>query len=924
MESQPEPIKTARPVGGRLFSARRGSAWALLMLATACLLAPAPRAGAQKPRTADARVDPAEAERLAPVAAEPGGSTAPGRAPYDPAEAQRFRTLRQTILPEGRGEGQLRIRALDGFIDYDEEEQVFYGPGRTQIWYGKFYLEGDRVILDNRLQEIQAEGNVILRTTQEGMGETEIHASSMRYNFAENEGVGFDVSGQSPPVFFRTFPGKDPSLPPLQQVGQNEILLRNAAVTTCNFKVPHYSIRAGEVILFTQDRIFFRGAVLRVWNVPVFYMPFFSRSLREASPWYVQMGVNSRTGFRLRVGYEYHSFVQEPTFKDEDKYEIRSDSHTRVFADMLSSRGLGAGSAGEYFLEFGKHVGEFQVYGIEDLDHQVSDNKLAAGPDDKNGDTNEAERYQLFWKHRSRLTENLSFTGNVDWFSDPDLFYDILDLFADKESIRERVFERRARFSLTYLREAYVLRLMTDMKDRIGLNRYNDYSDPAGNNQDFDIDPGVELKNADANGISRTRWGRVAERYPQATAATRYLPFRGLPLFYMAEFNAYNNLDKGFNTLDGVDDSKVVGFDFYNQLLYQYRITERYVLLAKLGAGVGVANRSDSELGLTPSSRQPYDALNVIDDDGTFLIGTKKHNLDDINPLYALGDAELRFNARFSDALTGFLLWRYRETTSDFIGDFYANAGDVTSRADLYDYRLRRHIIQGNLNYRLIYPQLYTFMNAGWNLESQDSLFPNEDIGFWNVGGGWSNRRNTFRMRAMYGWRRMQLYSPSDPRSGDQDSTYFQLTGEYVPIHGRWYVKSRIKHETSTGQKVEASDSGDFTFFTEEGTRDRWDVTYGRQFGPKWNAEMRLQWDSEVQGLREMAFVLERDLHDAIGIIKIRTRQDITSAVSRSDNAQEMDISFGLKVKLPQQEGELGPRNATTLFAQQRQPVMAR
>src|SRR6185369_6101101 len=132
-------------------------------------------------------------------------------------------------------------------------------------------------------------------------------------------------------------------------------------------------------------------------------------------------------------------------------------------------------------------------------------------------------------------------------FSDPEVFYDILDFFADKDFVRERQPQRQARGALTYLREAYVARLLVEVKDRAGLNRYNNFSDPNDNNLDYEFDPGVSIADTQANSIGSSRWGRVTDRKPQFTFATRYLPFRRWPLHYMAEVTAYNNLDKGLN-----------------------------------------------------------------------------------------------------------------------------------------------------------------------------------------------------------------------------------------------------------------------------------------------------------------------------------------------------------------------------------------
>ena len=136
------------------------------------------------------------------------------------------------------------------------------------------------------------------------------------------------------------------------------------------------------------------------------------------------------------------------------------------------------------------------------------------------------------------------------------------------------------------------------------------------------------------------------------------------------------------------------------------------------------------------------DALEFVDGN-TFLVGRHRRSLDDIRPFYAWGDSEVKLNARFSDALTGFLRWRFRETVSDFIGDWYASIGHPTFREDLYNYKIREHWLEGNLNYRLARPLINLYTQAGLNLESKSDLYSKEPVAYWRNGVNWTNQRRT-------------------------------------------------------------------------------------------------------------------------------------------------------------------------------------
>lgn len=867
---------------------------------------------AASPAVAARALDPTEAARLARREPRADTETVPG------AIAERFRVVRGSPDPSAPGGESLRIRSLEGFIDYDEEEQVFYGPSRTQIWYGEFYLEADKVVLDNRLEEVQAEGNVILRIDSPEYPGVEFRCDSLRFSFTEYEGVAWNVSGEYPPVFLRGLKPGDPDLPPLRQISREESLFRDSEVTTCDFKKPHYAVRAREVILFMNDRIFFRGATMRVWDVPVLYLPYYSRSITERSPWFVMLGYGDRTGARVRFGYAYRHRTEEPSLEDDDEYEVRSQGEARTFVDYLSERGAGMGFDYRYRLDYGRHEGDASVYGIGDEEREVAIDTTIG--DDEQG--SEAERFAVRWRHRAEFSPRNYAVADIDWFSDPEIFYDILDRFADQGMERERQIERRARGAVTWLREAYVARLLVDVKDRVGIDRYGNLSNPADNDQDFEIDPFVRLDDSTANSIGKDRWGRVSEKLPQVTLANRYIPFRKWPIYLLSRADVYNNLDKGINVVSSEDDARVAGLDTYHQLLWRYRITERYVLLAKLGVGMGAAERSDDELGIDLADLESEDTLPLLDDDGDFLVGRRRRNLDQIRPFYAWGDAEVRLNARFSDSLTGFLLWRYRETTDDFVGDFYADLGDTTFRDDLFPYRLREHLVHANLNYFLLYPNVYLFTNVARSLVEEGERYPNENMGYWNVGGGWSNRASTLRLTSAVGGDRRQTLHPSDPASSVDSGIFYTAEARYQPRHSRWYTKVRYEHFGASGD-FESSSSEDFTLFSDEQGRDRVETIYGRELGLKWNGEIQFQWDSQVEGLRQMALLVQRDLHDAFIYAQLRSRRDPTRAESRSDNSQEMDVSFGLNFKLPDQGMPIGSGRVRTVSGGERAPQLA-
>jgi lipopolysaccharide assembly outer membrane protein LptD (OstA) len=272
-------------------------------------LAGVPAASAQ---TASApALDRNEARRLAapPAVATPSGGPAERVIPSE-ASRNRLEQLRESLNPAVEGAATVNIRAFENYLDFDKDRQIFYSPGRTRVDYGQYSIEADRLIYDQRLQEVQAEGNVTLK-----FRETTIHADSMRYNLRNREGSAQNVNGQFGPVYFR-MAKQAAGAPQFQRVSENESIFRNTSVTTCDFKIPHYFIRGREVILYQNDRVFFRGATVYVSGVPILYLPVYTRSLVEPSPWSIQLGYGSRTGARARsrIGAHHRFFPCKPVF----------------------------------------------------------------------------------------------------------------------------------------------------------------------------------------------------------------------------------------------------------------------------------------------------------------------------------------------------------------------------------------------------------------------------------------------------------------------------------------------------------------------------------------------------------------------------------------------------------------------------------
>ena len=114
----------------------------------------------------------------------------------------------------------------------------------------------------------------------------------------------------------------------------------------------------------------------------------------------------------------------------------------------------------------------------------------------------------------------------------------------------------------------------------------------------------------------------------------------------------------------------------------------------------------------------------------------------------------------------------------------------------------------------------------------------------------------------------------------------------------------------------------DYTYFSDEEPNLNMNWTYGRELGPKWNTEFLTRWDQQVGGLREVAMLLKRDMHDAIGSMRVAVQNEDKERDS-SANSNKLDVRFGLQVKVPGREATgFGASNVTTLRDRSRLPAL--
>ncbi|MBI5155525.1 LPS-assembly protein LptD [Candidatus Poribacteria bacterium] len=787
-------------------------------------------------------------------------------------------------------------------------EDVAYGVGRTTIAFRDLTISADRMIIDLVSQDVQAEGDVLFLGPKE-----EVRASSARYNFRRHEGVAFDAEGRYKTLFFRAAWDEEKNGPSFRRISEDETLFRGATYTTCNFPVPHYFIAASEILILIDNRVFLRDAVLHVRGVPVFYWPFYTRAFDGASPWSWEFGYKSNYGGYARVGYELTHESKVPDWNDPKKYRTRTSGVMGLNADAFTGGAAGAGLTYRYRADFEKHIGEMNLYGIRD---NVRDVESEDAPD----------RWIYRHKHNSMFGKTIM-QFNADWVSDPDIYYDLLDSFSDEDFGRRS--ERRVRAAMTYLEEDWIARISAEMKDRVTLPTYVDATEPNADDLLYDPDPDFTKDNGnDSNGIDRDRYGRVSEKL-EGRVASRLLPLAGAPLYWRVEANAFDNLDAGFNELSQQDDERIYGSDTYGSLSHRTKLDGqgRFTWLNTVGAGVGYYSRTSDDLvpsgKLGPGSpAATVGSVSFKDQDSVFLGGSGRSvSYGDVDPLYVWADYTSRLNARFTDTLSGFLKYTYRQGTGDSAGGFFEETGRTEAFEDIYDFPVASHWVEGFLEYALLYPNTTTYLAAGHNLQSDSDIFANEKIRYAGTGARYANNTGEFTLDSFVGIEDRQVRDRKDPSEFERSELNGNVTARYMPRHGRYWGEMKVSGTKALDDDPVAQAARKRARFDEDATDISIEPLIGKQFGPKYAVELTAEYNTRYDDIKSAGVIIKRDLHDAelmlFGGMKrnsFRGRDNNDSGSNNDPEGQtELDFRVSLKVKQPREKAKLGAVSIKTL-----------
>ncbi len=170
-------------------------------------------------------------------------------------------------------------------------------------------LEADEIDYNLETGEAHARGHVHYKNYEEG---EEIFCAKADYNTKDSTGKFYEIRGTFA-ARIDARPGILTSSNPFQFQGewaerlQNKYVLYQGTITSCTYPRPWWTLRAPKFDIVPNQRAITQRAMFRVRGVPLFYFPYFYKSLekqpRRSGFLTPSLGNSSRFGQMIGIGY---------------------------------------------------------------------------------------------------------------------------------------------------------------------------------------------------------------------------------------------------------------------------------------------------------------------------------------------------------------------------------------------------------------------------------------------------------------------------------------------------------------------------------------------------------------------------------------------------------------------------------------------
>jgi len=196
---------------------------------------------------------------------------------------------------------QLKVDAGTQTVSGPEQARVFVYQGNVDARIGTYRLQADKVTVYETTNKVIAEGNVVFDQGDQ----QRITGTRAEWNYRTKTGFFVDSTGftnqtqDGTRIYF--------TADRVEKVSLDTIVATNVQVTACDEDVPKWSFFAKRAKIKTGDRVRVYSPRLRIKDVPIFYLPYASVSIKQrdrASGFLTPtFGGSGEKGFRLSNSY---------------------------------------------------------------------------------------------------------------------------------------------------------------------------------------------------------------------------------------------------------------------------------------------------------------------------------------------------------------------------------------------------------------------------------------------------------------------------------------------------------------------------------------------------------------------------------------------------------------------------------------------
>lgn len=235
-----------------------------------------------------------------------------------PREEAAPAALVETVIPYQ--DGEIVIQSLL----QTSQKGLFRATGEVTVRFKDMRVQSDEVEYDANTHLINGQSRVVFRREDQ-----EILCDRFVYDVEKRTGHFFGVLGQSgEEIRFRS--------EEVEKTGVSTYDFNRGIVTTCNLEYGHwhwsFGANSGRVIMDQTATL--RGSVLRIFNIPVFYMPWVKFPILKKE---------RKTGLKIpKVGY---SSLKGYRFADSLYVVLGRSADITLEGDYYSKRGYGFGTA---------------------------------------------------------------------------------------------------------------------------------------------------------------------------------------------------------------------------------------------------------------------------------------------------------------------------------------------------------------------------------------------------------------------------------------------------------------------------------------------------------------------------------------------------------------------------------------------------